>query len=48
MPEAKAAQNPVWLREFLTYLRAERGLSALTLGAYRADILKYLAYLKTH
>ncbi len=47
MADTRGATDPAWLREFFTYLRAEKGLSALTLEAYRADILKYLAYLKS-
>ncbi len=38
--------DPVWLKDFLNYLSAEKGLAPLTLAAYRGDILLYLTFLR--
>ena len=38
----------VWVGDYLDHLRAERGLSANTIAAYRRDLTRYTEYLDAH
>ena len=45
-PVVTAAALPGVVQEYLAHLSVERGLSANTLGAYRRDLTRYVAYLQ--
>ena len=38
----------VWLDEYDTWLRVERGLAPNSLAAYRRDLARYADYLRRH
>ena len=46
MLASNLALEPQWLKAYLVFLSAEKGLSQNTLLAYKRDINKYLIYLK--
>jgi integrase/recombinase XerD len=37
---------PAWLRDFVNFLSAEKGLAPATLAAYQSDLAQYLAFLR--